>query len=168
MNGFTVEPYRAKKPKILRLAAVAIGLIALNYGNAVCEEELFIRGEAVRVPDILTVETTREYTESYLKDMFQSANYTNDYHLTLTENGKTIEFTADGCNLEDKIAYEWLSAPGYVELSARDRLDESEEKLIKDYRFGGWSIVVIRAIDDYRLYEELYPFYQEEMRRRRQ
>jgi hypothetical protein len=78
-----------------------------------------------------------------------------------SDDGKVIEFIADGYNADKKLAYEWVAAPDYTkDKKATEILTTNDIALIKNAKFGETMILVIdkKDINKIRQYVSTYMY----------
>ncbi|NPV00818.1 MAG: hypothetical protein HPY53_05485 [Brevinematales bacterium] len=71
-------------------------------------------------------------------------SFVHDYPLEITYQGKTIKFTADGFDMANKIAYEFIGLKDYYSNTIKDdvlTIDEIES--LQNMKFGEYYIAVL-------------------------
>lgn len=157
MNDFTLSPDNHRRSKNKKRAAF-VAAIAIVAGAAGGCARYYRTAGTILPPSVpLTAESSRSITETEMK-RDAGYNFTNDYRLKIISDGKTIEFIADGCDPERKLAYEWVTAPDYDSQPDAAKLDPAECGLIVERVLGGWTIFVIDAVYEQALENDLYLF----------
>lgn len=155
MKDFEMKPDADNRAKRRKTAAAALGIsAAMLAGNIHAENSVRTAGVPMPVSRPLNTLLVRSLVESNLKNKFEYS-FVNDYHLIISEGGRAIEFTADGCDPTNKIAYEWIADPAYSAQADKDKLTAAEIGMITNFSFGGWNIFTIDVVDDRSLKQKL-------------
>jgi len=136
-----------KRSKVPLGILVFMAIFVLN-GTSACGNNVPAKAGVIAYHPTLIGSHTDAYIHlaNYAHDRW-NLNLVNDYPLKITYNGKTVTFIADGYDVSNKIAYEWLAAPEYrTNFSDNIHLSPSEISNIKNSKFGDYYIVPIKSM----------------------
>lgn len=155
MNDFHTAPEKRGRGTGAKAAGALAALgICVTLGAAeVCRTA----GVPVPVSRYLTRETVDENCGAYFKKQFRG-RVQHDVPLVLTNGSEVIDFVADGWDSKGLAAYEWIGAQGYDCQPDYFKLDSVEAEAITKYRFGKYTIFVIRSTNERGFFSELYNF----------
>jgi hypothetical protein len=95
--------------------------------------------------DITNKQDMTRFMEMHSK-MLWNISFINDYPLEITYQGQTIKFIADGVDVTNKIAYEFIGLKDYYSNMNPDEVISPDEiDLIHNSKFGVYYISIFRA-----------------------
>ncbi|NPV00821.1 MAG: hypothetical protein HPY53_05500 [Brevinematales bacterium] len=143
------RPPQTRKKAALPLLMGILMVFGTTPSAAPLEAEKTTMGEPVYIPTIYTID-----------EMINRADQAIHFHMTVkmkhhvplklkSPDGKQIiEFIADGYNADKKLAYEWITAPGYAkDKNDADILSTKEISFISNSMFGDTMIFIINTND---------------------
>lgn len=135
---------------------IFISLFVLNGTVSPKSEEIAKGGEIAYHPVLITSAMDAfDHISAYAKEGW-NLDLVKDYPLTITGNGKTITFIADGYDISNKVVYEWVGNPEYqTNFSDEVHLSPKEISTIKDSKFGDYYIAIIKGVDTFTVEYEL-------------
>jgi len=152
--GYSIDKLPRKKGITKAAALIALSVTAIVTGAA--EPPPPLPGKVAYNPLIYD----KAELAGYLDDMFLwdcNLEMKHDKKIELKTKDGDIIFIADGYNEKYKIAYEWITLPGYTTNGKPENILSSNEiALIKDYQFDSTYIF---TIDKNRLTDIKSAFY---------
>ncbi|NPV00854.1 MAG: hypothetical protein HPY53_05705 [Brevinematales bacterium] len=153
--GYQFTETNKSKPPVGILIFMA--LLTLG-GAAACDSSCGAKAGVIAYHPLAIKSSTDAYIHiaNYANDEW-NLDLVKDYPLKITHDGKTVTFIADGYDISNKIAYEWVESPEYhTNFSDDTQLSPAEIGYLQDYRFGDYYIAPIKGKDYDTLDNELW------------
>ncbi len=142
-------------------AGIALSLASILSSNIASPSEksdpYTKTGIAVYYPEILNIHKVQELARVFLKKNL-SLKMKMDVKLSLTNKNNIIEFIADGYDPVNKVAFEWIAAPGYSTNNSEQILTAGEIQKFSSYQFDSTFIIILDKKDKDGILNDLSKF----------
>ncbi|NPV00820.1 MAG: hypothetical protein HPY53_05495 [Brevinematales bacterium] len=145
--SYNPEEIAIKRKKYVSPLLICLFAI-LGMASSASPADVKTAGVPVYNPEVYSVTSMTVIVDKIIQDNID-IKMKHSVPLKLkTDDGKTIEFIADGYNAEKKLAYEWIAAPDYSkDKKATEILTTNDIAFIKNAKFGDTIILVIDKKD---------------------